>query len=97
MASIEIRREHSLSKSEAFKRAQHLANEIGHKYNFSTYETADCIHFTGSGSSSGVKGTIEVTGDYIRIAIDLPFLLKLMRGTIEEQVNTQLEQAFGHN
>lgn len=56
----------------------------------------DRIEFKApSGVAKGAKGAVEVLGDAVRVLIDLPFLLRAMKGTIESRVREKLEQTLG--
>ncbi len=43
-----------------------------------------------SGAAKGTKGEVAVSEKDVRVAIDLPFMLRVMKGTIEDKVNEKL-------
>ena len=43
-----------------------------------------------SGAAKGTKGEVAVTEKDVRVAIDLPFMLRVMKGTIEDKVQEKL-------
>ena len=45
-----------------------------------------------SGAAKGTKGELKVTDKEVRVAIDLPFMLRVMKGTIEDKVKEKLDQ-----
>jgi putative polyhydroxyalkanoate system protein len=53
----------------------------------------DTIRFDApSGAAKGTKGEVAVTDKNVRVVIDLPFMLRVMKGTIESKVNEKLNQ-----
>jgi putative polyhydroxyalkanoate system protein len=93
MAIIDISRSHSLSKDEAKKRAEELAKGMEAKLGLVWKWEGDKIEFSApSGAAKGAKGTVSVTDSAVRVEIDLPFMLKMMKGTIEDRVNERLKE-----
>jgi putative polyhydroxyalkanoate system protein len=91
MATIDMKRSHSLSKDEAKKRAEDLARSMQEKFNLTWKWQGDSIVFDApSGAAKGTKGEVSVTDKEVRVQIDLPFLLRVMKGTVESKVNEKL-------
>ena len=91
MATIDITRAHSLSKDEAKKRAEELAKGLEQKLDLKWRWEGDSIRFDApSGVAKGTKGEVTVNEKNVRVTIDLPFLLKMMKGTVESKVNEKL-------
>lgn len=91
MASIDINRTHSLGLETAKERVQQVAERLQSKLGITWKWEGDKIAFQAeSGMAKGVKGTIAVTDANVRTQIDLPFLLKAMKGTIEKKVEEEL-------
>jgi putative polyhydroxyalkanoate system protein len=91
MATIDITREHALSKDEAKKRAEELAKSLETKLELKWRWEGDSIRFDApSGVAKGTKGEVAVGDKNVRVTIDLPFLLKVMKGTVESKVNEKL-------
>jgi putative polyhydroxyalkanoate system protein len=91
MATIDVRRAHSLSKDDAKKRAEELAKSMEEKFNLVWKWEGDKITFDApKGAAKGTKGQVSVTDKEVRVEIDLPFLLRVMKGTIEDKVNEKL-------
>lgn len=93
MATIDITRGHSLSKDEAKKRAEDLARSLEQKLDLKWRWEGDAIRFDApSGVAKGTKGEVSVSDTNVRVTIDLPFLLKVMKGTVESKVNEKLDK-----
>jgi putative polyhydroxyalkanoate system protein len=95
MATIDITRAHSLTKEDAKKRAEELAKGMEEKLSIVWRWDGDTIRFDAPrGAAKGTKGEVSVTDKDVRVAIDLPFMLKVMKGTIESKVNEKLNQVL---
>jgi len=93
MATIDVRRSHSLPKEEAKKRAEDLARSMQQKLELDWRWEGDRIVFEAPrGAAKGTKGTVEVSGTDVRVQIDLPFLLRVLKNTVEAKVNEKLAQ-----
>jgi putative polyhydroxyalkanoate system protein len=93
MATIDIRRTHTLPKDEAKKRAEDLARSMGEKLGLTWRWESDHIHFEApSGAAKGTTGTVEVTDSTVRVLIELPFLLRVLKGKVESKVNEKIDQ-----
>jgi putative polyhydroxyalkanoate system protein len=91
MATIDISRNHSLSIDDAKKKAEDLAKGMEQKFGLSWKWDGNTIRFEApSGAAKGTKGEVAVSDKAVRVAIDLPFMLRVMKGTIEEKVNEKL-------
>lgn len=93
MATIDVRRTHSLPKDEAKKRAEDLAKSMQQRLDLEWRWEGDRIVFEAPrGAAKGTKGTVEVTGDDVRVQIDLPLLMRMLKGTVEAKVNEKLAE-----
>ena len=91
MSTIDVKRSHSLPKEEARKRAEDLARTMAEKFNLDWKWQGDSILFDAPrGAAKGTKGEVSVTDKEVRVQIDLPFLLRVMKGTVESKVNEKL-------
>ena len=91
MATIDITRTHALSIDDAKTKAESLANSMAQKFGISWKWEGNTIHFDApSGAAKGTKGQVAVSDKDVRVAIDLPFMLRVMKGTIEDKVNEKL-------
>jgi len=93
MATIDIRRNHKLAKDDARKRAEELAQSMEQKLGLTWRWEGDHIHFEApSGAAKGTTGTVEVSDSVVRVQVDLPFLLRVLKGKVESKVNEKLDQ-----
>jgi putative polyhydroxyalkanoate system protein len=93
MATIDVRRAHTLPKDEARKRAEELAKSMQQKFELAWHWDGDRILFEApSGAAKGTKGTVDVTSSDVRVQIDLPLLMRVLKGTVEAKVNEKLAQ-----
>jgi putative polyhydroxyalkanoate system protein len=97
MANIDIRRSHALGKDVAKTRAETLAKGMESKLGIKwAWDNADRIKFDApSGAAKGATGTVSVDDTSVRVEIDLPFMLRVMKGTIESRVNDELNKLMG--
>lgn len=92
MATIDITRAHNLSIDDAKKKAEDLAKGIADKFGISWKWDGNTIRFDApSGAAKGTKGEVAVSDKDVKVAIDLPFMLKMMKGTIEQKVKEKLD------
>lgn len=92
MATIDISRNHSLSLDDAKKKAEDLAKGMADKFGIGWKWEGDTIRFDAtSGAAKGTKGEVAVTDKTVRVAIDLPFMLRVLKGTIEGKVKEKLD------
>jgi putative polyhydroxyalkanoate system protein len=92
MATIDIRRAHTLTLAEAKQRAEQLAKSLEGKLDLSWQWEGDALRFHAvGGAAKGTKGEVAVTGSEIRVQVDLPFMLRVMKGTIEQKVEEKLQ------
>ncbi|WP_437335917.1 polyhydroxyalkanoic acid system family protein [Sorangium sp. So ce394] len=92
MATIEIRRQHALTKDEAKKRAEELARGMEDKLGIRWQWDGDLIRFDApGGAAKGTTGLVRVEASAVQVDIDLPFLLKAMKGMVESKVNEKLD------
>jgi putative polyhydroxyalkanoate system protein len=93
MSTIDVRRGHTLPKEEARKRAEELASSMQKKFELDWKWDGDRIVFDAPrGAAKGTKGTVDVGDKEVRVQIDLPFLLRMLKGTVENKVNEKLTQ-----
>lgn len=96
MATIDIRRPHSVGKDSAKKKAEELAKSLEEKIGIRWHWAGDAIKFDApSGAAKGATGTVSVDDAAVRVEVDLPFLLRAVKGTIESKVNKKLDDLLG--
>ena len=93
MATIDITRAHSLSIEAAKAKAEAFAKSMETKLGLSWSWAGNDIKFEApSGVAKGTKGNLSVQANQVRVTVDLPFMLKMMKGSIEERINEKLTQ-----
>lgn len=93
MATIDIRRSHTLGKETARQRAEIIAKGMESKLGIRWRWEGDTIKFDApSGAAKGATGIVGVSDSDVRVEIDLPFLLRAVKGTIESRVNDELNK-----
>lgn len=93
MATIDISRSHSLPIDAAKQKAEELAKSMETKLGLTWEWSGDSIKFHAPGGvAKGTKGEVVVTAKEVRVVVDLPFLLRVMKGSIEEKINEKLNQ-----
>ena len=96
MATIDIRRAHTLDKEEAKKRAEALARSMEEKLGIRWHWEGDRIRFDApGGTAKGSSGTVSVDPKDVRVEVDLPFLLRAVKGTVESKINQKLDDLLG--
>jgi putative polyhydroxyalkanoate system protein len=96
MATIDIRRAHTLDKDEAKRRAEALAKGMEEKLGIRWHWEGDRIRFDApSGAAKGATGTVHVNPSDVRVEVDLPFLLRAVKGTVESKITQKLDDLLG--
>jgi putative polyhydroxyalkanoate system protein len=96
MATIDIRRAHTLEKDEAKRRAEALAKGMEDKLGIRWHWDGDRIRFDApSGAAKGATGTVYVDPRDVRVEVDLPFLLRAVKGMVESKINQKLDDLLG--
>jgi putative polyhydroxyalkanoate system protein len=92
MATIELSRAHSLPLDDAKKKAEDIAKSMESRFAITWKWDGDTIRFDApSGAAKGTKGELRVSSKDVQIAIDLPFMLRVLKGTIEDKVKEKLD------
>lgn len=90
MASISIKRRHSLSHREAKKAAEEVARDLKARFNLEYAWEGDHIAF----QRPGVSGTLHVAKTEVRLDAELSFLLSALKGPIERAIHNELDALF---
>ena len=91
MSTIDITRNHKLNIDDAKKRAEEFAKSMETKLGLSWKWSGNTILFEApAGAAKGTKGEVTVTDRSVRVQIDLPLLLRVLKGTVESKVNEKL-------
>lgn len=93
MSTIDISRSHSLPIDAARQKAEELANSMQTKLGLTWSWAGDSIKFEAPGGvAKGTKGEVVVTAKEVRVAVDLPLMLRMLKGSIEDKINEKLNQ-----
>lgn len=90
MATISVEREHGLSEEEALERAHQLVEKFAGNLNAEVTWDGGKASFKGKGFNGGAK----VTADRISVDVDLALLLRPLKATIAQKLETALDQNF---
>ena len=90
MATIDIRRTHAIGKDKARKAAEGVAERLKEKLEVKYRWEGDDLTFERTGAS----GRIHVTDNEVRVEVDLNFLLRPMKGKVEQKVHQYLDEAL---
>ncbi|MBN1771665.1 MAG: polyhydroxyalkanoic acid system family protein [Deltaproteobacteria bacterium] len=94
MATIEIRRSHTLSLEELRKKVDQISGSLDAKYAVHGHWQGDEMVLEGSGMTRGVKGRIKLDTATVLVELDLPLLLRPMKGQVEESIARKLDKVL---
>jgi putative polyhydroxyalkanoate system protein len=92
MATIDIRRSHALPVEELRKKVDQMSGSLEAKYAVHGHWQGDEMVLEGSGMTRGVKGRIKVDAATVLVELDLPLLLRPMKGQVEESIARKLDK-----
>lgn len=93
MATIDISRDHKLPLDQVRLKAEELAKGLETKLGFVWKWVGDNIEFSApSGIAKGAKGELFVMADKVRVTVDLPLMLRVMKGTIEDKIKQKMAE-----
>ena len=90
MARITVERAQSLGKEGARAKADKLAQKLQEQYGLEPSWSGDTLNL----KRSGVKGTVLVADDLLRIDVELGLLMSAMSGTIKSEIEKALDKAL---
>ena len=90
MADIDIKRAHNLGLKAARAAADRMAEHLGRKFGLEGDWKGNVLEF----ERPGVTGSLAVDDKDLRLTVNLGFLLKAMRGSIEGAVHEELDKLF---
>jgi putative polyhydroxyalkanoate system protein len=93
MADIDIRRPHDMSMKDARAAAEKMAAHLGRKFGLKGDWEGDTLHF----DRPGVQGSLHLMPKHLKLTVTLGFLLKMMRGSIEQAVDEELDKLFAEH
>ena len=88
MADIKVVRKHRLPVTQAKKIAQKTADDLAAEYDLASEWDGDTLKF----SRSGVHGSMEVTGNEIRLNAKLGMILSAFKAKIEQHIEHRLDE-----
>jgi putative polyhydroxyalkanoate system protein len=91
MADIDITRPHVLGLEEARAAAERMESHLGRKFGLTGSWKGNTLHF----ARPGVTGSLAITEKELHLQVALGFMLKAMRGSIEDAVRHELDTLFG--
>ncbi|MBI2898478.1 MAG: polyhydroxyalkanoic acid system family protein [Deltaproteobacteria bacterium] len=93
MATIELRKRHGLSKEAARKKAAEIAERLQAKLDLEWRWSGDSILFEATrGKAKGAKGSLDVGDGEIAVSVDLPFLLRPLKGIVAAKIQAKLDE-----
>lgn len=90
MAHITVERAHTLGKEGARAKAEQLAQKLKDQYGLEPTWSGDTLNL----KRSGVKGTVQVAEDSLRVDVELGLLMSAMSGTIKSEIEKALDKAL---
>lgn len=90
MPDIHIVRPHQFPPKEARAKAEEIAAHLGRKFGLKGDWHGDQLDFT----APGVNGLLRLAADRLELEVTLGFLLKAMRGRLEQAVHEELDTLF---
>lgn len=90
MADIDIRRTHNLGRQAARAAADRMAEHLGRKFDLKGDWDGDVLRF----ERPGVTGALTVGPKDLHLSVALGFLLKAMKGSIEQAIRHELDALF---
>lgn len=95
MATIEVRRATEIDKVEAKRRTESLARKMEAKLGIDWQWKGDLMLFDASrGAARGMRGSVSVDGASVRVALDLPMMMRAYRGQVEDRLVDELNRLF---
>jgi putative polyhydroxyalkanoate system protein len=96
MATIDMRRKHTMTRDQTRAKAEELAKGMVEKLGIRWRWEGDSIKFdTPAGVAKGTTGEVSVSDSEVRVQIDLPLLLRAIKGMVEGKVKEKLDQIVG--
>ena len=91
MPRIQVFQSHDVTPDEARRRLEALNADLRERYGLvPVWKSPTEVEMTRSGAS----GTLRIEPREIRVDIELPFALSMLRGRIEDQVRRELSSLF---
>lgn len=95
MATIDICRPHGMTEEAARKRAEELARRLEVRRGVRwRWEGATLRLDAPAGPAKGTRGAVRVDAETVRIELDLPILLRAMKGVVESKLHEKLDHVL---
>ncbi len=92
MATIEMKKNHTLGKEGARTKAEDFAKSLQSRLELEWSWAGDTINFVSKGGAAkGAKGRIVVTDTAIAVDVDLPLMLRPLKGMVEGKIREKLD------
>ena len=90
MADISLKRTHALGLKGAHAAASKMVDKLGEKFGLTGTWSGNTLNFV----RPGVTGVLVVSDHDVKLDVTLGFMLKMMKGPIEQSVHEQLDKAL---
>ena len=90
MATIEVKRAHTLGLKKARAAAQRVAEEMEREFGMSSEWDGNTLRF----SRTGVSGELVVQKGHVELNANLGVLLSAFKGRIEETIHRNFDEYF---
>ena len=90
MADISLKRTHALGLNGAHAAASKMVDKLGEKFDLTGTWSGNTLNF----ARPGVTGVLVVSDHDMTLDVTLGFMLKMMKGPIEQSVHEQLDKAL---
>ena len=87
MSHINIRRQHTLSRTKARDLAENVAADLDERFSLHHYWENDTLFF----ERSGVNGRMDISPDEIHISVRLGLLLLPLRSRFEQAIHDYID------
>lgn len=92
MATIEITKQHTLGREAARAKAEEIARRLQDKLSLEWEWEGDSVLFEAKGGAAkGAKGSIVLREGEFQVNVDLPLLLRPLKGMVESKIREKLE------
>lgn len=90
MATIDITKNHTLGKAGVKTKVDEVLARIGGSLGLQGSWNGDTYNIT-----KPATGTFSITDTSVRVQIELSFIQRALKGTIEDRINSELKKALG--
>jgi putative polyhydroxyalkanoate system protein len=92
MATIEKTKTHALGIEGARAKAEELAKSLQSRFELEWSWTGDVINFKSTtGAAKGTSGKVRVAATSISVEVDLPLMLRPLKGMVEGKIQEKLD------